>query len=411
MKQKNKIASRMTVMGVLATAAIQGAAFAQTDPAVMQELDALKQRVQELERESGSDESTSGIKIGGAVRFQYSYEDYSAGNRDRGGDFDFDTFRLNLDGSIGDVLLSAEYRWYQYMDVIHHAWVGYDFSDTTQAQLGIHQVPFGVLPYNSHSYFFSSNYYVGLEDDYDMGIKVIFDNAPWNLQLALYKNDEQGGVDGYVSDRSARYSYDPVGSRPAGEGIFAQPANAFGETNTVNARAAYTFARGEDRSLELGVSGQYGDLHDGAGSVGSNSAYAVHAVGNHGRWNVQLQATRYEYDLDSGAQQVAVGAYAFFDTIAARATTYTANAAYTLPVSLGPVSALTFYNNYSVITSKSASLEDTWMNVLGMAVSAGGVYAYFDYVMARNQPFIGGSMAGNAADTNSRFNINVGYYF
>lgn len=63
-----------------------------------------------------------------------------------------------------------------------------------------------------------------------------------------------------------------------------------------------------------------------------------------------------------------------------------------------------------MITNKSADLDDTWMNVLGVAVSAGGLYTYFDFVTAENQPFIGGTMGDNG-DTENRFNINVGYYF
>jgi hypothetical protein len=144
-------------------------------------------------------------------------------------------------------------------------------------------------------------------------------------------------------------------------------------------------------------------------------------VGNYGPWNIQLQATEYEYDmdpimLDDGTMfqpgRMTVGAYDFYDTIASEATTYTGNVAYSLPVNWGPVSNLTFYNDYSLITDKSASLEDTWMNVTGVAVSAGGLYTYIDLILAENQPFIGGTMDSTTEPgTNTRFNINFGYYF
>ena len=62
------------------------------------------------------------IDVGGAVRFQYNYKDWDEGNKDKGGDIGFDTFRLNLDGEIGEMILSAEYRWYPQSDWdgIHH---------------------------------------------------------------------------------------------------------------------------------------------------------------------------------------------------------------------------------------------------------------------------------------------------
>lgn len=382
-----------------------------------QEAQAAKQEVvaarKELEEATvaakGDDEE--GIKVGGAVRFQYSNEQYRAGNRERGGDLDFDIFRLNLDGSMGGVILSAEWRWYQYMNAVHHAWVGYDFSKNGQGQLGIQKVPFGVLPYNSHNFFFSSNYYVGLEDDYDAGIKYLHKQGPWDMRLGFYLNDEQGGVDGFVDQREDRYSYDVVGYRVAGEGIYAKPSNELAENNTLNGRVAYGFDLGEKFNIEFGLSGQYGLLNDGSSKVGNYDAYAVHLVGNYERWNLQLQAATYGYDVDGGADLMAVGAYSFYDTIPAEADTYTANLAYSLPVAWGPVTNLTFYNDYSLITNKSANLDDTWMNVTGVAVSAGGLYTYVDYVMAENQPFIGGSMGSNSGETNHRFNINFGYYF
>lgn len=352
-----------------------------------------------------------GIGFGGAVRFQYAYEPYNDGNKDRGGDIDFDTFRLNLDGSLGDVILSAEWRYYQYMNVIHHVWVGYDFDEHWQGQAGVTKLPFGVLPYNSHSYFFSSNFYLGLEDDYDAGIKALYDNGPWDVQLAFFKNDELGGVDGYVDDMADRYAYDIVGGRTPAEGSFATPANPLGEVNTLVGRVAYAMSHSDAARTELGVSGLHGGLHDGLEDAGDYQAAAVHLVGDYGRWNLQLQATTYEYDLDAGYERIAVAAYAFYDTIAAEATTYTANLAYSLPVSLGPVTNLTFYNDYSLVTDKSANLDDTRMNVTGVAVTAGGLYAYIDYVIAQNQPFVGGTMDATGSQTENRFNIHVGYYF
>ena len=46
-----------------------------------------------------------------------------------------------------------------------------------------------------------------------------------------------------------------------------------------------------------------------------------------------------------------------------------------------------------------------------MSVAAGGLFTYFDLVHAKNQPFIGGSAAGDTDETEQRFNINIGYYF
>lgn len=351
-----------------------------------------------------------GITVGGAIRTNFSHTSYSDGNKNRGGDFDFDIFRLNLNGSIGDVLLNAEIRVFDYMTAIKSAYVGYRFTDNWQAQAGITQVPFGNWPYNSHNYFFSSNYYLGLEDDYDLGIvfrRRIADN--WQLDLGFFKNDELGGVDGFVDSRADRYSYDIVGSRQSGDGIYDEPAQPLGEYNTFSGRFGYHLSQGE-LNTELGVSALAGGLHDGQRRAGDYHAWALHLNSTYQRWNLQLQYSRYQYDI-ADTDRIAVGAYAFYDSIAAEASSATANIAYSLPVNWGPVTGLQFYNDFSLIYDKSDFSANTMMNVTGFSVAAGGLFTYFDLVHARNQPFIGSSMAADSSDTERRFNINIGYYF
>ncbi|TAN06999.1 MAG: carbohydrate porin [Rhodanobacteraceae bacterium] len=349
-----------------------------------------------------------GITVGGAVRFQYSYEGYNPGNVRRAGDVDYDLFRLDLHGTVHGITLDAQWRWFQYMSAIQHAWVGYAFNERSQVQVGLTRIPFGNQPYDSHSYFFSSNYYLGLEDTYAAGVEYVYAGDPWNVQLAFFKNDGTGGVDG--SNRTHSYSYDVVGVRAPGEGIYATPSHPAGAADTVAARVARTYKPAPGLAVEVGASGLYGGLDGPASRIGHYHAAAVHANVKYQRWNLQVQAARYAYTTDSGANRLAVGAYAFYDTIAARADSYTVNLAYRLPVRWGPVSALDFYNDYSLVIHKSGALPGTFMDVLGVGVSAGDLYTYFDFVTARNQPFIGGSMAGNGR-IEHRFNINFGFYF
>ncbi len=372
---------------------------------------AITARVENLEEQLKTAQNAP-ITIGGAVRFQYAWDDYSAANQDRGGDFDFDLFRLDYSGTIGDVILSAQYRWFQYMNTIQHAWVGYNFSEQWQGQVGITKVPFGIMPYNSNSYFFSSNFYVGLEDDHDSGIKLLYRDAQWDFDIAYFKNDEQGGIDGGASNRFDRYAYDALGVRLSGEGVYDTPNVAISEHNTLAVRVARKYSLAAEQSLEWGLSAQSGKLVDSTHSVGSREAFAVHGVYRHNNWTVMTQVSDYRYHIDDISEDgIVVGAYAFYDTIPSKARLYTANIAYSMPVQIGPVSNLTFYNDYSLMTNKSGGYADTVMNVLGVAVSAGGLYTYIDWVTAKNQPFIGGTMVGNDDSTKTRININFGYYF
>lgn len=369
----------------------------------------VQQQTEAVSKQETND--SDGIKLGGAIRTNYSHTSYSDGNKNRGGDFDFDIFRLNLNGSIGDVLLNAEIRFFDYMTAVKYAYVGYQLNEDWQVQAGITQVPFGNWPYNSHNYFFSTNYYLGLEDDHDLGLlfkRQLADN--WQLDLGFFKNDELGGVDGYVSSRADRYSYDVVGYRLGDDGIYDDPAQPVGEYNTFAGRFAYQFEHSSDFTTELGLSALAGGLHNGNSRAGSYNAWALHLNSHYQRWNLQLQHGEYHYDIDD-VERMAVGAYAFYDSIAAKAKTSTVNLAYSLPVEWGPVTGLQFYNNYGLVYDKSDNSRDTMMNVTGFSVAAGGLFTYFDLVHARNQPFVGGSAAGDSGETERRFNINIGYYF
>ncbi|RUO23073.1 hypothetical protein CWE09_14070 [Aliidiomarina minuta] len=383
-------------------------AFAQSDEERLQQLE---ERIQELEQErEQAEESEDGISLGGAVRFQYVLADYDEGQKNRGGDLQLDIFRLNLDGQINDVILSAEYRWFEYMEALRHAYFGYNFSDEWQGQVGIIIQPFGVMPYNSHNYFFNSTFYVGLEDNPGSGLLMKRRSDNWDLDFALILNDELGGATGDVRSRADSYNYNIVGIRLPGEGIYDDPEFTASENNTLMTRIARKW-HFDDSMLELGVSGKFGDVDDGTASVGSQATWGIHSVYETGRWEFHAQYARYDYDLDIENEGIMVGAYAYYDTIPTAADVITANVAYSYPVEWGPVSQLQFYNNHSIITNKRGYEEDTWMNVLGMAVTAGGVFTYVDLVTAQNQPFINGSLAGESTGTQTRFNINFGYYF
>ena len=351
--------------------------------------------------------TAEGMVFGGAMRFQYAYRDWDKGSRERMGDLEFDVFRVNVVGRQDRMTFAAEYRWYEYMDTIHHGWLGYDVTDRSTVRLGLQQVPFGNLPYNSHSFFFSSGFYIGIEDDYDLGGVFYHERDHWDLALGFFKND------GTPGSGNERYSYDLVPveeSADNGDGHFQR------ETNQVNLRLARTLTHGAAAETELGLSLQGGQMFNTeTRDMGTHHAAALHLDGDYGPWNLMLQAAVQEYDpeLAEGEQEdfVNLGAFAGNSPVPLESTLYTVNLARNFSVEMGPLDGITLYNNYSLITEKNADFEDTHMNVLGAAFSAGNAYIYADVVTARNQPFLGGDIAGTDRGTNSRFNINVGYYY
>ncbi len=395
-----------TAITLLLSAGIATQANADTSTRLSEVEQELKEIKSQLTKNGRT--QASPIKIGGAVRFGYGVKDYDSDDKNRGGDIDFDVFRLDVNGTVGDITLSAQYRWYQYMNVVHHADLAYQFNDNWQGKIGITQVPFGNLTYNSNSFFFSTNFYVGLEDDYDSGVVFTGDYGQHDIRIGYFKNDEMGDIDGYVEDKTARYSYDIVGTRDLdNEGIYDAPGQALADDSMLTLRYSYHFA-----NAEVGASILTGGIEGESGDAGYHNAYAFHVKSKIDNIGIIFQYTDYEYDLDDGSEFVTVGAYAFHDTIPASAEIYNLNLSYDMKVNIGPVTNLTFYNDYNVMTNKSGGLsEDTVMNVTGVLATAGSLYTYIDFASGKNQPFINGSLAGDSTETNSRLNINFGFYF
>lgn len=356
------------------------------------------------------------LTIGGAVRVNYLWKSWDEAEdqyKDEG-DVDYDTAYLNVDFDSDPWIASGQYRYYRYeggedSHFIHHGWLGYRFDDENQVQAGVNQVPFGLLPYASHNWFFQFPYYVGLEDDYDLGLKYIREQGPWNLQFGYYPTDEGDGHG--VSNDSARYSYDL-----AKEGLQRNK-----ERHQVNARVAYTFEHGESSNTEVGFSGQYGLIrNDITHRDGARYAFGPHLEGNYGRWNVKLEAIRSEYEPKNPAGQsrdfVLMGAYDFPYRVASKSNMYVAGISYRLPVERWGVDAITFYDDYSYMDKRESDYSDTAQNVVGTRLDVGKFLIYVDAAMGRNHPWLGPGWteplaSGSDNDWHTRFNVNVGLYF
>ena len=205
---------------------------------------ALDRRISTLQ--TIADDWLEAVKFGGALRLNYAWRDFDEESKERVGDFELELFRINADGEIGDVKLSAEWRRYNDFQAIHHGWMGYEINDQLETRLGITQVPFGILPFASHSFWFGGTYYLGFEDDYDTGVQFIHQpDDDWTFHYAFYKNPE------YANDnRFGRYSFDLV----------TEGDQQNGEINQLNFRGERHLPVGDLGTLDVGASFQGGQI-------------------------------------------------------------------------------------------------------------------------------------------------------
>ncbi|WP_233555648.1 hypothetical protein [Pontibacter oryzae] len=351
------------------------------------------------------------LKIGGALRFNYNLSTWKEDQLERGGDFGFDVLRINVESEYKGIKLNAEYRHYSEGfggGFLKQGWFQHDFSDISQIQVGLNQVPFGIQQYNSNNWFFNMTYYIGFEDDHDMGVKYIHDNGRWQWQAAYYKSAEDL-VFGSSEASPNRYSYDVTGRNKENNQLDFKIINRLGDS----------------LQHEIGASLQGGLLYNlDTERNGTRHAGAVHYEYKsvNSPWNVKLQAMLYrinpKYASDNDLNFVEMGAYGANYNVANKGEVYTASLAYHLPIDTRLLQGITFYDNYGYYNKRVSGFENSHMNVLGALFSAGSMYIYTDAAFGYNQPWLGPEWtnaftAGTPGDTDwhLRFNINMGYYF
>lgn len=342
------------------------------------------------------------VKIGGALRFNYNFSEWKSKHKKTGGEFNYDVFIINVKASYGKLSLVSDYRFYNAEfggRMFKFGYIAYDFDDKNQIQVGLSNVPFGAAEENFHNFFCNIDYYLGLNTDYDMGIKFSHKGESINYDLAFYKNTEDfgGGTSGVRL--GTRYSYDIAGD--------------YEEINSINARAIYKF--GANKKHQLGVSMMYGGLFNIKTEKSNDRyAYSAHYQVNISRWHAIVQYTKYRYGSQEKLNMVAFGGQY---NIAPEGNVYTLALAYTQPVDFIGITSLKFYNDFGIIEKDNSDYYDSYQNVTGFMITAGPIYSFVDCVLGKNQAWFGSNwndafLKGKKSDTwNLRFNINLGYYF
>lgn len=402
-----------------------------SEQAAQGELSTLKEEVATSEAPASDkivieDGAGGTLNIGGAIRANYVWGDYGpstgAPSRASGddGNMELDVFRINLDYENDDFIGKAEYRFYDGYRMLHTGWLGYNFEDGAQVQVGVNRVPFGPGPYGiSQSWFFDQHYYVGLADDMDLGIKYSMPLGNWSVDLAYYYSDE-GNWSG-ASEDSARYSYDIVNESGSG----------YEERHQFNVRGIYSF---EDVIVpsDVGFSLQYGELESkGTQDDGDHYAASVHMVNKWNNFTLASQLTKYKYDIDPYTPFTSTTAPTPTDDViqfgAFDFPSLAATEAWIPAVSLSYYQAtpgiqwldyVIPYVEYSSIIKDESSFNDSDLATLGAAWGSGGWYIYTEVAYSTGNEFVGGETAfgdrlgaNDDDDSQVRYNINLGYYF
>ncbi|MBR9728870.1 hypothetical protein ACFOD0_16405 [Shewanella intestini] len=348
------------------------------------------------------------LNIGGSVRANYSYSQYSDTSKDKLGDFDFNLVSVTFKDKWNDIGVAAEYRFYKGYDFLKYGYAYWDVNKDFTLNAGVISKPFGNKGYASHSWWYSLNYYLGFEDDYGVGIGAAYKNGASLTELAFIKDAAYGG-----SDHRDFAGTVATGTIKIDDTHSTDYNNE--ETNTLVGRQSYTLETG-DLTTVIGASVEYGQLYNAtAGENGDTLNYAVHLDMNYDGWGFQTQYLAYDYDqYDDGKidpNKIGMGMLNGFYEAASKGKVLTANLSKKITTSWGNY---TLYNDFSMIQPDVDQFDDSVLNTTGVSISYGPVFVYVDYYAAKNVLWLGGNSLGLTQandDWEHRFNVNLAYYF
>ncbi len=353
------------------------------------------------------------FQLGGALWLRASGQRWVAeSSANRRGLF-FDQFRISVLGEHGfdnevKLKFSSQTRWWSYQFAIQHLWFGIELDEHHDIRLGIIQAPFGALPSISSGFWYSLNYYHGIEGDHDAGLQYSFKQGGFSLHLAYFPNEE--------------YNSPTATNRWAPDLVISDDQENF-ERNQGNLRLAYAFGHGTDMTTEVGLSGQVGELPNQlTGSPGWRWAAALHVVGTYGKWNVYAQAARYEFRPNNpdgvDDRTVLMGFFSSTRPVAAKATTFVGGIKKYWNLEWWLFNRLTAYIEYSEVFKDEDEFRTSRLVDPGVVVQAGPFYFWVDVLIAQNAWFFNDSFdnsgpAEGAAENvwETRVNISLQWYF
>ena len=391
------------------------------------------------------------VTVGGAMRVNYVLGSYAVDDSGDGpyrggnsGNIELDTFRINMALAHENWIGAFEYRWYSdygqsfpaSYSFLHTGWLGYQFDEDSHIEVGVNRVPFGPAAYGvAKSYMFDMHYYLGLADDMDLGVKYATSVGDWKLDFAYYLRSE-GSYLGRSLD-STRYSFDIVRWNESvdddGNVIYGGQENGFDERNQLNFRAIRSMEIFNADS-ELGTSLQYGQLKGTETDDGDHWAASAHMINRWGKIELASQLTRYEYSIDSDNpwqtdQLIPSGAFDFAWFLASKAWVPAISLSSTHTPNIAWIDKIIPYIEYSHVVKDESSFNDSQMFAIGSQFYRGNWLIYTDLILSNGNWFIGNEADDGGADNynrvdgvgdwgtngndrlNTRFTINLGYYF
>lgn len=343
------------------------------------------------------------LTVSGAVRANYQDKHYGGAASDQ--KVQFDAGILKIDYQSSKFFGQVQYRCYQYerlcdFSTLVDGYMGYKINPTDRITLGVQPIPFGSGQYWDSSFYASINNTIGLQDAHNLGVNYHFElDSATQFDLAYFATD--GGNYHGTSRDAARYTANLVKSSDPNK-------TELQEKNMWMARVKQEFNPQSLPDLKMSVGGSYwySDIENNRTSAqGSRDAWALFNTLSYK--NFALSITGGEMSLDNkDSTNPNQSTFGSFDTeydIANDGYFYTVDMNYTF-TNVRDMVNITPYFVYSGFNKKQHGFADSERHIAGVAWNHKNVSLYTEYVMSKNDPFVGGTSSSLAQGDDGKMN-------
>lgn len=354
------------------------------------------------------------LTVSGALRANYQDTDYGQSTADQKIKFDAAILRLGYEST--DWFGKVEYRCYQYdtfcdFSTLVYGYAGYHLNSTDHITVGVQPIPYGPGRFWDSSFYAGINNTMGLQDVSNLGANYHFElPSQTKVDLAYFAAD--GGNYHGESRDSARYSANMVKT--------SDPLQTdLEEQNMWLARIDQdlNFLSTDDLKISMGASYWYSEIENkNASTEGSRNAWALFNRVNYKNLNIVITSGRQSINNKDtlNPQRSTFGSFDAEYDIANKGYFYTIDTSYVFK-NVWYTLNITPYLVFSGYDKKENSFDDSQRNIVGMAWDYKNISLYTEYVMSKNDPFIGGtgnSLAqGDDGKWNNLFNLMLVYNF
>ncbi|MGE8643584.1 hypothetical protein [Acinetobacter vivianii] len=346
---------------------------------------------------------TGALTVSGTLRANYQNKDYGEAASDQKIKFDAAILRLGYESP--DWFGKLEYRCYQYdtlcdFSTLVYGYVGYRLNSTDNITLGLQPIPFGPSRFWDSSFYAGINNTMGLQDALDLGVNYHFElPSATKVDLAYFATDG-GNYHGNSRD-SARYTANVVHSD--------DPLKTdLNEKNMWMARVdqELKFLSTDGLKVSVGGSYWYSEIENKkTAEDGNRNSWALFNRINYKNLNVVLTGGKQSIS-NQDALNPHASTFGSFDgeyDIANKGYFYTIDTSYSFKNVRDSLN-VTPYLVFSGFDKKEKGFDDSQRNIVGVAWDYKNVSLYTEYVMSKNDPFVGGTGSSLAEGDDGKWN-------